>query len=246
MYEPMTAQEQIKRSFFSSLAIPLGLVAIMWLVKLVELSFDVSFAQYGNWPRDIRGLAGIFLMPFIHGDIGHLSSNSVPLLVLGGFLFHSYREVAVKVLFWVYLIGGVWLWIGGRTGSPHIGASGVVYGLAAFLFFSGFIRRHFQLMGLSMLVAFLYGGIIWYVFPIEQRISWEGHLFGGLAGVICAWYYRKEGLQRKVYDWELEDDDDEEWPPVPPAPENVEPSNQVKITYIYKPKPTDQNGENQE
>lgn len=244
----MTEQEQqIKRSFFSSLAIPFGLVVIMWLVKLVELNFDSSFAQYGNWPRDVRGLVGIFLMPFIHGDVGHLSSNSVPLLVLGGFLFYSYREVALKVLFWVYLIGGVWLWIGGRTGSPHIGASGVVYGLAAFLFFSGFIRRHFQLMALSMLVVFLYGGIIWYVFPIELRISWEGHLFGGIAGAICAWYYRGEGLQRKVYDWELEeDDDDDEWYPQENVEEKKEQANQVKITYIYRPKPPETNGKGQE
>lgn len=247
----MTLGEQhVQKSFVSSLAVSLAAVVVMWLVKAVELSFDISFAGWGNWPRDIKGIPGIFLMPFIHGDIGHLISNSIPLLVLGGLLFNAYKEVAWKVIFWVWLIGGVWLWMGGRTGSPHIGASGVVYGLAAFLVFSGVIRKHFQLMAISMLVIFLYGSIIWYVFPIKERISWEGHLFGALAGAVCAWYFKGIGLQRKVYDWEMEDDediddDDENWPSSPSNLEAPNQPNQVKITYIYRPKPTQENGEDQ-
>jgi len=184
---------------------------------------------------------------FVHGDLKHLISNSLPLLVLGAGLFYFYRTLAWRVFFGVYLLGGFWLWLGGRE-SYHIGASGLVYGLTTFLFFSGVLRRDIRLMALSLLVVFLYGGMVWGIFPLFIGISWEAHLFGAFAGVLFAFVYRKEGPQRKIFEWEneMEDDDDDEnayWklPTQKPQAENSQgnqtQSNTVNIRYIYHPKP---------
>jgi membrane associated rhomboid family serine protease len=109
----------------------------------------------------------------------------------------------------IYLISGIWLWFGGRP-AYHIGASGIIYGFASFLFISGIIRKYIPLMAISLLVAFLYGGLIWGVLPIDMKISWEGHLYGGIAGIVVAFYYKNKGPQRKKYDWEIEEEYEEE------------------------------------
>ncbi|MFC2100713.1 rhomboid family intramembrane serine protease [Bacteroidota bacterium] len=172
----------------------------------------------------IKGLLGIITAPLIHGSLGHLFSNSIPLLLLGSFLFYFYRPVAYKVFFLIYFIHGVWVWVFARE-NYHIGASGLVYGEAAFLFLSGIIRREPRVLALSMLVVFMYGSMVWGIFPDffpNTNISWESHLMGMLAGFILAIYFRKEGPQSKKYSWELE--------------EEVEDENngQIKINYNYK------------
>ena len=101
-------------------------------------------------------------------------------------------------------MSGVWMWIAARDGN-HIGFSGVIYALAAFIFFSGLFRRYYRLMALSGIVVFLYGSMIWGVLPIQPSISWEGHLFGAIAGIILAFYYRQQGPQRPKYSWEFDD-----------------------------------------
>lgn len=104
---------------------------------------------------------------------------------------------------------GIWVWVGGRSGY-HIGASGLVYGLASFLFFSGVIRNDIRLLAISLLVVFLYGSMIWGIFPIFPQVSWESHMLGGISGLVLAIYYRKYGPQKKVYEWELEEEEEEE------------------------------------
>jgi len=185
----------------------------MWAVFLIEFELDANFAQYGLKPRTLSGLKGIFTIPFIHGSWSHLLNNSFPMLVLGWALFHFYRSIAVKSLIGIALLSGIWLWISGRP-SFHIGASGVVYGLAFFLFVSGWLRREKRVAALSLLVAFLYGGLWWGVLPVDPKISWEGHFWGALAGIALAILYRKQGPQKPVYQWELdenEDDTDIDW-----------------------------------
>jgi membrane associated rhomboid family serine protease len=218
------------------------LVSVLWGVHLYQYYNGVSFAQYGNFPRDLSGLKGVVFMHFIHADFEHLISNSIPLLVLGGALTYFYPTLYKRVFLWVMLAGGFWLWLGGRP-SFHIGASGLVYGLSSFLFFSGFFRRDLRLIALSLLVVFLYGGMVWGVFPLVRQISWEGHLFGGLAGALLAWVYRNDGPQRKRYLWELEEEDDspetgeEYWNQdlnAPNSPQNVPPGRPGRIMYIYK------------
>ena len=151
-------------------------------------------------------------MPFVHGGFKHLIANSFPFLILGTALFYFYREISLKVLIGIWLLSGIWVWFGGRD-SWHIGVSGVIYGLSSFLFFSGLIRKNVQLSALALVVAFLYGSMIWGIFPDffpEKNISWEGHLGGLVAGIILAFYYRKSGPQRKRYSWEFEDDDEDD------------------------------------
>lgn len=166
-----------------------------------------SLSAYGIYPRELSGLRGILLSPLLHGSFSHLLNNSFPLLVLGSALFFFYRDLAPRIFFLGLLITGIWVWAIARQ-SFHIGASGVVYSLAAFLFVSGIIRRHPRLMALSLLVAFLYGSMIWGIFPIREHISWESHLMGMLSGVLLALFYRGTGPQRPLYSWELEEEED--------------------------------------
>lgn len=195
-------------------------------------------------------MPGIITSVFVHGDLDHIASNSLPLLVLGMMLFYFYKKIAKAAFLWIWIISGLWLWIGGRNDEDyptyHIGASTLIYGLATFLFFSGVFRRHLRLMVVSALVVFLYGSIMWGIFPVKQEISWEGHLFGAIAGVLVAFNYRKEGPQRKVYDWENETDEEEESPAVSfeeGTGENQAPSTDIKINYIYKNNPIQGSGE---
>lgn len=220
-----------RNKFINALIYPVLFVTIIGLISLVEYVFELKFTHYGVYPRKIKGLIGIITSPLIHASFSHLFNNSIPILILGSTLFYFYKEVALKVVLWVYLMVGVWTWISARE-AYHIGASGIVYGLFAFLLFSGFIRKNTQLISLSFFVSFLYGGMVWGVFPIDPSISFEGHLWGFVAGIILAIYYRKQGPQKKKYDWGEEDDDNEGehpyWKP------DEKPT--TTINYIFKPK----------
>ncbi len=195
----------MRKDLFRSLQFPLLFVCILLTIHGYSEFYQIRLSHLGIYPREIKGLIGILSGVFIHGDWKHLFNNSVPLLVLGTALYYFYNSLANKV--WIYSIiySGILVWLGGRP-AFHIGASGLVYALAAFLFFSGFIRKHRNLMALSMSVVFLYGGLVWGIFPSDEHISWEGHLFGALNGLIWAIYYKDEGPQRKKYSWELEAD----------------------------------------
>ena len=124
----------------------------------------------------MSGITGIITSVFIHGDIQHIFSNTLPILVLGTMLFYFYKKIAKPTFIWIWLVSGIWLWIGGRSSELnlmyHIGASTLIYGLATFLFFSGVFRKHLRLMVVSALVVFLYGSIMWGIFPLKSEISW--------------------------------------------------------------------------
>lgn len=208
-FEIMTLE---KKKLIGAITIPIVLLLIMWVVKLVEVIFELSFVGFGTYPLKLDGLQGIFLMPFIHSGFSHLIANTTSFFVLSIALFYFYREISLKVLIGIWLLSGIWVWFGGRE-SWHIGASGVIYGLSSFLFVSGMIRKNTQLAALAMVVAFLYGSMIWGIFPDffpKENISWEGHLGGFVAGIILAFYYRKSGPQPKKYSWELEEDEEDE------------------------------------
>jgi membrane associated rhomboid family serine protease len=190
-----------RKKFFLSLIIPGTFVFLMWLVKICEVLFEIDFSGLGIYPLSLQGIPGIIFSPFIHADFTHLLNNSLPLLLLSVALFYFYSEIALKVFSWTYLLTGVLVWFGGRE-AWHIGASGLVYGLASFLFFSGIIRKYFRLIALSLLVVFLYGEMVWGLFPgIYRNISWESHMLGFFAGIVLAVWYRKEGPQMPVYEW---------------------------------------------
>lgn len=217
-----------KRKLLKSLIPPSLFLLIIWLIKLGEITTDISLSFLGVYPLRPSGLIGIVTSPMIHGDLEHLMANSVPLFVLGGSLFYFYRQIAWKTVAMITLITGLSVWIGGRE-AYHIGASGVVYGLAGFLFFSGIFRREPRLLAITMLVAFLYGSLVWGIFPElfpEENISYEAHLWGLVTGSLLAFYYKNEGPQKKRYDWE---DDEEEEHEV-----KDKPGESIEINYINK------------
>jgi membrane associated rhomboid family serine protease len=158
------------------------------------------------YPRTLEGFRGVFLTHFIHSSTSHLFNNSIPLFVLLSSLFYFYKEVAYKVLALGGFFTGFITWIIARD-SFHIGASGIVYLLFSFVFFSGMIRKHYRLVALSLIIIFLYGSMIWYVLPIKEGMSWEGHLSGFLTGLLFAIIYRKKGIVREEYQFKETDFD---------------------------------------
>ena len=198
-----------KKKILSTLFIPFLFLLLMWLVKVIEVNFQISLVRYGVFPQTIDGLKGILFSPFIHKDFTHLINNSYPILILGGMLFTIYRKIATQLFVWLYFIAGFWLWVIGRP-SFHIGASGLIYALASFLLVSGIIRENPRLTAVSMLVIFLYGSMIWGLLPTKEPISWEGHLAGFIAGILVAIFYRNEGPKPKKYQWEIDEEIEEE------------------------------------
>lgn len=193
-----------------STLIPGIFVFLMWLAKIIEILFDLDLTTLGIYPLSLKGLPGIIFSPFVHADFGHLINNSLPLFFLGTALFYFYSEIAVKVSLWTYFLTGISVWLAGRD-SWHIGASGLIYGIASFLFFSGIIRKYFRLIALSLLIVFLYGSMVWGIFPnIYRNVSWESHMLGFISGIILAVAYRKEGPQMPLYEWMNEEDVEEE------------------------------------
>lgn len=181
-------------------------------VKSFEHLSGISLADWGVYPKTMRGIIGILTSPFIHGDWSHLGANSASLFVLTAALFYFYRKIAIQVFLLIWFMTGLWVWMGARD-AYHIGASGLVYGVAAFLFVSGLIRRDPKLSALAMVVVFLYGSLIWGIFPSffpEKNISWESHLGGFIAGGVLAVYFREKGPRKPKYSWEEEDDDETE------------------------------------
>jgi membrane associated rhomboid family serine protease len=196
-----------KKRLLLSMLIPFIFISLMWIVKAVEVIFEIDLFFLGIFPLKASSLTGIITSPFIHNDLRHLFNNTIPLFVLGTVLFYFYSQVSFRVLLWLFLITGLSVWITGRP-SWHIGASGIIYGLASFLFVSGIIRRHIPLMGLSLLVAFLYGELVWGIFPgFRMDISWESHMLGAVVGLFLAVWYRDEGPQRPVPFYENEEEE---------------------------------------
>ncbi len=193
---------------------PSFFLILIWIIKFVEYAFGYDLVFLGVYPLKWEGLVGILTSPLIHADWSHLMANSISLFVLLSFLFYFYKELAFRSFLFIYFLSGLWLWFAGRE-SYHVGASGLIYGLAAFLFVSGIIRKNPRLMALTLVVTFLYGSMVWGIFPDffpKKNISWEGHLMGLVAGTIVAFYFRKLGPQAPVYHWEDEDDEDENDP----------------------------------
>ncbi|MDD4109411.1 MAG: rhomboid family intramembrane serine protease [Prolixibacteraceae bacterium] len=199
--------EMEKRIFFHSLIIPAAFVVAFWIVEITEQTISKSFVTLGIYPLHLKGLPGILFGPFIHSGFNHLMSNSIPFFILFFALIYFYRRISYRIFIMLYFLSGITVWLAGRE-AWHIGASGVVYALASFHFISGIIRSDVRLLTLSVVVVFLYGGLIWGLFPIDRGISWEGHLWGAVSGMALAVYYRKYKIRRDKFDWELEEEEE--------------------------------------
>ena len=189
---------------FGSLRIAGGVLVSLWAIHLLCWAFDVDESVFGIRPRSLEHLWSIISGPFVHADFKHLIANSGPLFFFSAAIFYFYRPVAWRTFFWVLVMTNTWVWVAAHSGS-HIGASGMVYGLGAFLFFSGVFRKDLRSMLLALSIAFFYGGMVWGVLPLEVGVSWESHLFGALSGVILAFFFRqKTPVDNKKYIWENE------------------------------------------
>ena len=193
------------------LAVPMVLVLAIWSVYLLELRLGLNLNTWGIYPRTLTGLRGVLASPWIHGSLDHLYNNTLPLGILTATLFYFYRPIAWRTLILGALLTGLLTWCIGRP-SYHIGASGIIYLLASFIFFKGVFTRHYRLVALSLGVVFLYGSLLWYVFPIKEGISWEGHLSGALVGFLLAAFFRVRVPVPPKYDWEREDYREEDVP----------------------------------
>lgn len=199
-----------KRQIINAIFIPAIIGIFMMLSFLLEKGMNWDFHTAGVYPRRIENIWGIFTLIFVHSDWSHLTNNVISFFLLGSLLYFFYKQIASKVLIISYIVSGLMLWFIGRE-NWHIGASGLIYSLAFFLFFSGIIRKHVPLIAISLVVAFLYGNMVWHVFPwqIQDPISWEGHLAGGIIGFALSILYRNEGPQKPVIIWDEEEDDDD-------------------------------------
>jgi len=189
----MATKNSTNDKFWQSITVPVYFVCIIFLLELAKQLLGLPTYNLGNKPRQIDGLIGIVTMPLAHGDFKHLFNNSASLIALGGFVFYFYKKVVYKVIGIIWLFSGVMVWLLAR-GTNHIGASGIVYGLAFFLFFSGVFRKDRKSMVVALVISFFYGSMVWGLLPGLKGISWEGHLFGAFAGVIAAYFYQNVDL----------------------------------------------------
>ena len=165
-----------------------GSLSVFWVAEIIDVVLPFwGLDQYGIRPRTERGLWGILASPFLHGGFDHLIGNSVPFLILGWLTMFRERWHFALVTVMAMLLGGLGVWTFGATGSVHIGASGVIFGYLGFLLLSGFFERRFDAILVSLGVGVAYGGLVWGVLPSRPGISWEGHLFGFLAGILAAY-----------------------------------------------------------
>jgi len=196
-----------KRIVRHALFVAGSFVIILWLIKIFEIEFRFDFSPWGIFPLTVKGLRGIICSPLIHANFGHLTANTFPLFILTFSLFFFYRKSSYSIFILIYLLSGLFVWFAGRE-ALHIGASGIIYGLAAFLFMSGIISFNIRLLTISMIVALLYGGLFWGIFPIKPEISWESHLWGGISGLGLALLYRKHTPFNQMTQDEVEEPDD--------------------------------------
>ena len=202
----MNDHNQLKKTK-SVFLIPISYVIAIWVIYWVEINYNFNFNKYGVFPRTLLGFRGVFLTHFIHSNTSHLFNNSIPLFVLLNSLFYFYKDVAYKVLLFGGFFAGFFTWCIARE-SYHIGASGIVYLLFSFVFFSGIIKKHYRLVALSFMIIFLYGSMIWYVLPIKDGVSWEGHLSGFLVGLFLAIRYRNKGIVKEEHQFTQTEFDD--------------------------------------
>lgn len=172
------------------------LLIVIGLVYFLSSQTDGGLFWLGIYPRTTGGLVGIVLGPLIHSNLEHLLSNSVALLILGVALFYFYPRESWQVLLYGWLLSGILTWCIARS-AYHIGASSLIYLFGFYLFFRGWRVRKRALAALSLVITFLYGSMLWGIFPSDIQISWEGHLAGALAGTMLAFLQKVDSLAAK-------------------------------------------------
>lgn len=228
---------------------PVLLLVLMWSVYLFQRIAPTPLYQWGILPHEISGLRGVLFSPLLHStsDFWHIVNNSTPIAILLGTLIYFYREIAAKVFFISWLSSGILVWtFAENNGAYHIGMSSVIYALAGFLFISGTLRKYRPLQAISLFVTFMYGSMIWGLFPVQERVSWEGHLTGFMTGIVLAILFKEKGPQAPKYQYEIEKELGIEPPDLEgqwlenirlaeERAEEIRQQQAITIIYIYKP-----------
>jgi membrane associated rhomboid family serine protease len=185
-----------------------GFVLLLWAIWAADAAFHLHLYRYGVYPREVWGLVAILVAPLVHGSWTHLFANTLPVFVLGIAVVYGYPSSARIVIPVVYLASGLGVWLFGRP-SYHVGASGLAHGLMFFVLVVGILRRDRRAIALSLLVFFLYGGMVWTILPTDPHVSFEYHLFGALSGLVLAiaLRHRDPPPPEKRYSWEEEPED---------------------------------------
>ena len=193
-----------KKTWPKAFRLALVFVGIIWTVFLFDFILPfIGLTDFGIHPRQVMSLSGVFTTVFLHGSLSHIISNTLPLVLAISALFGNYPKTAKKIMFYSILLTGLLVWSFARSAN-HIGASGLLYCLLTYIFFSGFIKKDIQSIGLSLVIAFLYGSLIFGIIPDEEHISWESHLFGFITGIFLAWFYRHK--DKPIYrSWDEEE-----------------------------------------
>ena len=176
-----------KKTVLKEFKILISSVVIFWAIEIIDYAvFQGSLDRYGIQPRQVNGLLGILFAPLLHGGFGHLIANTIPFISLGWLTMLREESDFYVVSILSALIGGIGVWIFGAPNSIHIGASILIYGYLGFLLFRGYFQKNLPSIALSILVAIVYGSLVWGVFPSDVGVSWQGHLFGFIGGAIAA------------------------------------------------------------
>lgn len=197
--------KQAQRNFKLALKLSLAFIGLLWSILIIDAAFGLHLGRLGLRPGSTAGLVGVFTAPLLHGGFQHLLSNTIPLLISMTATLYLYPKSALRVIPLTWLGSGLLAWFIGRP-TIHIGASGLIYGLLAYVFVSGILRNDMRSVSVSLMVGFLYGSMVWGVLPIRPNMSWEMHLTGAIFGVLLAIIYRKWDRTPVVrYDWEHDD-----------------------------------------
>ena len=208
-----TLSKKASRNFRLALKIGLVSIGLLWIVFILDSVFGLRLGRFGLRPGSVPGLGGVITAPLLHANIQHILSNTLPLFISLTATLYLYPSAAVRVIPLIWLGSGVITWFIGQTPSLHIGASGLIYGLLAYVFVSGIFHRDMRSVAVSLMVGFLYGSMVWGVLPIRPHMSWEMHLSGALLGILLAFLFRKWDRTPVLrYDWE-DDDSVPEWYP---------------------------------
>ena len=172
-----------------------GFIVIIWLVELVDwIIFNNALDAYGVKPRTATGIRGILFMPFLHQGFGHLVANTIPIVVLGWLVMLRRTADIFTVAAVTLIVGGLGIWLFGASNSVHVGASGLIFGFFGFLLARAYFERSPASIALAAVVLLLYGGIIWGVLPGQVGVSWLGHLFGFIGGILAAYLLSRRRL----------------------------------------------------
>lgn len=207
-----TSSRRAQKNFRLALRITLAFIGVLWSVFIVDQVFGLGLARFGLRPGSLAGLIGVVTAPLLHANFPHILSNTLPLLIAATAALYLYPNSSLRVIPAIWIGSGLLAWIIGRP-SLHIGASGLIYGLLAFVFISGILRRDMRSISVSLLVGFLYGSMVWGVLPTRPHMSWEMHLAGALIGGVLAFVFVNWDRVPVVrYDWE-DDDSVPDWFP---------------------------------